>query len=194
MYTMTSRTDNRAEDPAKKAYIEGLKRYRDGELKEACGFFTTAITGGITDFDILYYRGMCHLDAGRYSEALTDFEVLIRQHPDNTEYIFRRGFIRYKTGDVTGAISDLILIPPDHPDFSIRWHYLSVLYYKAGDYNAALEAIEKALSLFPTMPKIWFNAGIIMQAGGLSDRAGLAFTTAARLEPKLASVRHEILE
>ena len=85
MYIMDSRTENRAEDPAKKAYIEGLKRYRDGDMKEACNYFTSAIAGGITDFDILYYRGMCHLDAGRYAEALTDFEVLIRQYPDNIE-------------------------------------------------------------------------------------------------------------
>jgi len=194
MYIMESRDDNRAEDQAKKAYIEGLKRYRDGELKDACAHFTNAISGGITDFDILYYRGMCHLNEGKYTKALTDFEVLIRQYPDKPEYLFRRGFIRYKTGDVTGAISDFILIPADHNDFSIRWHYLSVLYYKAGDYDAALGAIEKALSLFPTMPKVWFNAGIIMQAGGLSDRADLAINTAARLEPKLASAKREILE
>jgi tetratricopeptide (TPR) repeat protein len=194
MYTMESRADNRADDPAKKAYIEGLKRYRDGDLKEACVFFSNAIAGGITDFDILYYRGMCHLDAARYVDALTDFEVLIRQFPENTEYIFRRGFIRYKTGDTTGAIQDFTLVPKEHNDFSIRWHYLSVLYYKTGDYDAALVAIEKALSIFPTMPKIWFNAGIIMKAGGLSDRADLALLTAVKLEPKLGSAKHEILE
>lgn len=190
MYTMESQAD----EPAKKAYIEGLKKYRDGELHEACVFFTNAIAGGINDFDILYYRGMCHIQAGRYPDALTDFEVLIRQFPDNPEYIFRRGFIRYKSGDIVGAIQDFTNIPENHNDFSIRWHYLSVLYYKTGDYDAALIAIEKALSIFPTMPKVWFNAGIIMKAGGLSDRADLALLTAAKLEPKLASAKQEILE
>ena len=69
-----------------------------------------------------------------------------------------------------------------------------MFYYKTRNYDAALEAKEKALSLFPTMPKVWFNAGIIMQAGGLSDRADLAISTAARLEPKLANAKREILE
>jgi len=194
MYIMESRTDNRVDDPAKKAYIEGLKRYRDGEYKKACSYLTNAINGGISDFDILYYRGMCHLDAKRYADAMTDFEVLVRQFPDNPEYTFRRGFIRYKTGDIAGALDDLTKVPEEHNDFSIRWHYLSVLYYKTGDFDAALIAIEKALTIFPTMPKVWFNAGIIMESAGLSDRADLAFQTATRLEPKLASAKHGILE
>lgn len=191
---MTSRDENGMVDPAKKAYIEGLKRYRDGDLKEAVTYFTKAIDGGIADFDILYYRGMCHIDASRYDDALTDFEVLVRQFPDNAEYHFRRGYIWYKTGDTTGALQDLMAIPEDFGDFSIRWHYLSVILYKTASYDAALEAIEKALSIFPTMPKVWFNAGVIMTAAGLSDRAELAFETAARLEPKLASVKRDILE
>ncbi|MDD1724840.1 MAG: tetratricopeptide repeat protein, partial [Methanospirillum sp.] len=174
--------------------IEGLKRYRDGDLKGASLFFSEAIQKGITDFDILYYRGMCFLDAGQYEDAQNDFEVLIRQFPENPEYLFRRGFIRYKTGDAQGALSDLTQVPVDYNDFSIRWHYLSVLFYKTGDPDAALEAIEKSLNIFPTMPKIWFNAGIILTAAGLSERAELAFLTAARLEPRLETARREILE
>lgn len=191
---MASREEDRIEDPAKKAYIEGLKRYKAGDLKEATLFFSEAIQKGITDFDILYYRGMCFLDTGRYEEARDDFEVLVRQFPENPEYLFRRGFIRYKTGDISGALSDLTQVPADYNDFSIRWHYLSVLFYKTGDPDAALDAIERALNIFPTMPKIWFNAGIILTAAGLSERAELAFQTAARLEPRLENARRDILE
>jgi tetratricopeptide (TPR) repeat protein len=181
-------------DPAKQAYIEGLKRYRDGDLKSAAGFFTRAIDGGIGDFDILYYRGMCHIDSGDYQSALTDFEVLVRQNPTNPEYLFRRGFIHYKLGMDQEALCDFALIPDDYDDFSIRWHYLAVILFKRGDLDASLGAIEKALSKFPTMAKVWFNAGVILAATELKDRADLAFITAIKLDNRLASAPRRILE
>lgn len=186
--------NNEGSDLAKQSYIEGLKKYRDGDLKGACINFTRAIDGGIGDFDILYYRGMCHLDASNYALALIDFEVLIRRDPGNPEYLFRRGFIHYKLGMNAEAIRDLALVPEDFDDCSIRWHYLAVLLYKAGDPEAALAAIEKALQKFPTMPKVWFNAGVILSAIDLADRAELAFATAAKLDTRLSSAARRILE
>jgi tetratricopeptide (TPR) repeat protein len=181
-------------DPAKQAYIEGLKKYRDGDMRGACTYFSRAIDGGIGDFDILYYRGMCHIDAGNYQSALTDFEVLVRQHPDNPEFIFRRGFIHYKLGMETEALRDFAMVPETYDDCSIRWHYLAVLLFKRGDLDAALGAIEKALLKFPTMPKVWFNAGVILSATDLQNRAILAFATAAKLDSRLATAPHTILE
>lgn len=180
--------------PAKKAYIEGLKRYKEGDLKSALSFFTSAIDGGIDDFDILYYRGMCHLDSGDYEAALIDFEVLVRKEPSNPEWRFRHGVTLYKLRRYTEALGEMASIPEDHDDFSIRWHYLAVLHYLAGEFDLALGAIEKALAIFPTMPKIWFNAGIILRDSGLADRAELAFSTAARLDSRLATVKREILD
>ena len=191
---MQSGMSGEGADPAKQAYIEGLKKYRDGDLKNACSYFTRAITGGIEDFDILYYRGMCHIDAGDYQSALTDFEVLVRQNPTNPEYLFRRGFIQYKLGMEREALRDLSLVPEEFDDCSIRWHYLAVLLFKSGDLDSALGAIEKALQKFPTMAKVWFNAGVILAATDLNDRADLAFATAAKLDGRLASAPHRILE
>lgn len=191
---MQSGMNSESPDPAKQAYIQGLKKYRDGDLKEACRYFTHAINGGIGDFDILYYRGMCHLDDSDYQAALTDFEVLVRHHPENPEYLFRRGFIHYKLGMNAEAIRDMTLVPEDFDDCSIRWHYLSVLHYNDGDHEAALAAIEKALLKFPTMPKVWFNAGVILAAMDLGDRADLAFATAAKLDSRLAGAPRIILE
>ncbi len=181
-------------DPAKQAYIRGLKKYRDGDLKGACSFFTQAIDGGIGDFDILYYRGMCHLDAGRYSDALTDFEILVRKDPGNPESLFRRGFCHYKLGMENEAARDFSLIPESFDDCSIRWHYLSVLFYKSGDLDSALAAIEKALLKFPTLGKIWFNTGVILTSLGLTDRSEVAFVTAGKLDPRLDTLPRRILE
>ena len=191
---MQSGMKDEGADPAKQAYIEGLKKYRDGDLRGACSYFTRAIGEGIGDFDILYYRGMCHLDAGDYQAALIDFEVLVRYVPENPEYVFRRGFIHYKLGLDNEAMRDFLTVPEDFDDYSIRWHYLAVLFYKKGDYPAALASIEKALHTFPTMPKVWFNAGIILSAMDLGDRADLAFETAARLDGRLATLPRMILE
>lgn len=191
---MQSGMNSEGSDPAKQAYITGLTKYRDGDLKGACPYFSQAISGGIGDFDILYYRGMCHLDAGNYQSALTDFEVLVRYNPENPEFLFRRGFIHHKLGMVPEAIHDMALVPEDFDDCSIRWHYLAVLLYKVGDFESALAAMEKALLKFPTLPKVWFNAGVILVAMDLGDRADLAFATATKLDSRLARVPHTILE
>jgi len=186
--------DDKREDTAKKAYITGLEKYRDGDLKEACSFFSQAISAGIGDFDILYYRGMCYLDEGDYKAALPDFEVLVRNYPANSEYIFRRGFIHYKLGMNSEAMRDFGLVPEEFDDFSIRWHYLAVLLYKAGEPESALAAIEKALNKFPTMPKVWFNTGVILASMNMSDRADLAFATASKLDPRLEGLPRRIME
>jgi tetratricopeptide (TPR) repeat protein len=185
---------NSGTDPAKQAYITGLKMYRDGDLKGACGYFTTAISAGINDFDILYYRGMCYLDTGDYQSALTDFEILVRNNPTNYEYLYRRGFIHYKLGMNSEAFHDFGQIPDDFDDFSIRWHYLSVLFFKANEPEPAFAAIERALGKFPTMPKIWFNAGVILTSMKLDDRADLAFQTAIKLDSRLAAAPRRIME
>jgi tetratricopeptide (TPR) repeat protein len=191
---MTSLTENQAGNPAKKAYIDGLLKYKEGNFSEAYKSLSRAIELGIEDYDILYYRGMCSLESGNYDKSATDFEVLVRTFPENSEYHFRRGFIRYKIQDTIGAIEDFAKIPDNYENFSIRYHYLSVIFYRTGNYKAALDAIEKSLREFPTIPKIWFNAGVIMNASDLSDRAELAFSTAARLEPRLSSAKREIIE
>ena len=191
---MTSLTKSQAGNQAKKAYIKGLTQYKEGNHSEAYLSFSEAINNGIEDFDILYYRGMCSIESGNFKNAAIDFEVLIRNFPDNAEYLFRRGYIRYKTHDFSGAISDFLKISEDYSDFSIRWHYLSVLFYLSGNYKEALNAIERSLNAFPTMAKIWFNAGVIMNAADLSDRAELAFNTATRLDPRLSNKRREIID
>jgi tetratricopeptide (TPR) repeat protein len=191
---MTSLTKSQAGNQAKKAYIRGLTRYKEGNHSEAYQSFSEAINEGIEDFDILYYRGMCSIESGNFENAATDFEILVRNFPDNAEYLFRRGFIRYKTHDFSGAIIDFSKIPEDFPDFSIRWHYLSVLFFLSGNYKEALNAIERSLNAFPTMAKIWFNAGVIMNVADLSDRAELAFVTATRLDPRLTNKKREIIE
>ena len=186
---MTGLIKTQASNTAKKAYIEGLRRYKEGNFSDAFLLFSKAITEGIDDLDILYYRGMCCIESGDYKKATTDFEVLVRHFPDNAEYLFRMGYIRYKTGDLTGAIDNFTRIPIESMDFSIRWHYLSLIYYRTGNFNAAMDAIERSLSIYPTIPKIWFNAGVIMSAFDLSDRAeiGIFNGCAARTKTYLCS-------
>lgn len=94
----------------------------------------------------------------------------------------------------TEALRDFAMVPDTYDDCSIRWHYLAVLLFKRGDLDAALGAIEKALLKFPTMPKVWFNAGVILSATDLQDRAVLAFATAAKLDNRLATAPRTIMD
>lgn len=186
--------DEPVQGPAKKAYIEGLTRYKDGDLKSACSFFDKAVEGGIEDFDILYYRGICYLDTGDYEKALPDFEVLVRKDPTKPEFVFRRGVAHYKLGHPSEAMRDLMAVPADYDDFTIRWHYLAILFYQNGEFAEALRSIEKALIKFPTMAKVWFNAGVILSAMNIQDRADLAYETAARIDQRLLNAPRQILQ
>jgi tetratricopeptide (TPR) repeat protein len=77
---------------AKQAYKEGLRRYRDGDVRSAISYLTTAIAGGIDDLDIFYYRGLCYLDIEDWDRASADFTVLVRMDPKNVDYLFQHGF------------------------------------------------------------------------------------------------------
>jgi len=66
---MQSEMRKKGADQAKQTYIWGVKKYRDGDLKEPAVILPRQSRDGITDFDILYYRGMCHIfDVGDYMQ------------------------------------------------------------------------------------------------------------------------------
>ena len=179
---------------AKQAYIEGLRRYRDGDARSAISYLTTAINVGIDDFDILYYRGMCYLDIEDWEHASDDFTVLLRMDPKNADYLFHRGFADYKNKKYAQAILDFTAIPDDESECSGRWHYMGILFYKMGEYDRAFDCYERALREFPTVPKIWINSGLVLNALNLHERAEMAFTAAEKLDPRLKGKKRELQE
>ena len=179
---------------AKQAYIEGLRKYRDGDVQSAISYLTTAITAGIDDFDILYYRGMCYLDIEDYEHASDDFTVLLRMDPKNLDYLFHRGFAEYKNKNYSQAILDFTAIPDNESEWAGRWHYMGILFYKIGEYDRAFACYERALREFPTVPKIWINSGVVLDALKLHDRAEMAFAAAEKLDPQLMGKKRELQE
>jgi tetratricopeptide (TPR) repeat protein len=179
---------------AKQAYIEGLRRYRDGDVRSAISYLTTAIDAGIDDFDILYYRGMCYLDIEKWGQASDDFTVLLRMDPKNVDYLFHRGFAEYKNKKYPQAILDFTAIPDGELECAGRWHYMGILFYKNGEYDRAFDCYERALREFPTVPKIWINSGLVLDAMQLHDRAEMAFAAAEKLDPQLKGTKRELQE
>jgi len=179
---------------AKQAYIEGLRKYRDGDVRSAILYLTSAIDAGIDDFDILYYRGMCYLDIEDFERASDDFTVLLRMDPKNVDYLFHRGFAEYKCKKYPQAILDFTAIPDDEPECPGRWHYMGILFYKVEEYERAFDCYERALREFPTVPKIWINSGLVLDALKLHDRAEMAFAAAEKLDPQIKGKKKELQE
>lgn len=181
-------------DKAKQAYIKGLQEYKRGDYQRSEDSFTNAINLGIHEDDIFLYRSICRTHLNNYPGALSDLTYLLDIHPDNSEYRFRRGYAYYKREQFSFAVRDFSTIPESEERFMIRWHYSAVCYYKTGQYTRAMQACEMALQYDTTIPKIWFNTGIILSALNRNDQALLAIEVAERLQPQLAQMPRIILD
>ncbi len=185
---------NMSEENAKKSYIAGLKKFKNREFQKSIAFFSQAITQGMPDDDIYLYRSICRTQINDLTGALSDLDHLIQSYPDRPEFRFRKGYVLYKLERFSDAIHEFSAIPDDENQFLIRWHYSCICFYKNGQYDSAMQASEKALEYFSTIPKIWFNAGVVLSAMHREDQALLAFQVAHKLEPQLSEAVRTIIE
>lgn len=141
-------------------------------------------TWGQYDRDVFYYRGRQALSDGKFSEAISNFNILARL--DTTDYwtFFFRGIAKYNLGDVRGAYNDFDRSVRINPVFTNGYHYRGITQSRFSHYDEALADIQKAMDLRPSLEGLYFSRGVTYFLAQQFDKSVEDFNVYIKKEPK----------
>jgi tetratricopeptide (TPR) repeat protein len=97
----------------------------------------------------IIHRAHEHHLAGRYAEAIADYDILIRGGFAHPEVFANRAISRQRLGDQQGAIGDCDEALSRQPDSTLTLYTRGLSHKKLGNYQAALRDLETVLRLDP---------------------------------------------
>jgi len=138
------------------------------------------------DREYFFFRGRQFLIEGKYSQAITNFNTLIRADTSLHEAYYFRGIAKYNLNDFTGAQADFSKAVSLHPTFTAGYHYRAITEGRLGKYDAAIENLQAAIDLRPGHPGLYFTRGVTYFLTQQFDKAIADFNYFLRFEPMVS--------
>ena len=135
------------------------------------------------DKDVFYFRGRQALSEGKYSEAISNFNVLARLDTSDCWTYFYRGIAKYNLGDIRGAQTDFDASVRVNPVFTNGYHFRAITLSRAGKYDEALKDLQKAIDLRPGLDGLYFSRGVTYFLAQQFDKAVADFDRYILNEP-----------
>lgn len=136
------------------------------------------------DKDVFSFRGRQALSEGRYSDAISNFNVLARLDTSDCWTYFYRGIAKYNLGDLRGAQSDFDNSVRLNPVFTNGYHFRAITMSRTGRYDEALENLERAIELRPGLDGLYYSRGVTYFLSQQFENAVSDFDRYIRKEPK----------
>lgn len=129
---------------------------------------------------------------GRYHEAVTLCQDLLKIQPDSAPAHHILGTIYYESGHLEGAVSQYqqaLAI-----DENLPWvHYhLGGAYQRQNDMDKAERAFRKAIRLDPRLVKVHVALGVVLHTKGMLDEARQAYEKALDIDAKDAEAQFNL--
>lgn len=145
----------------------GLAYYRKGDNQNSIIILNEAILLSPNHPKGYFLRGLAFNATGNFEKALSDYSRAISLNLNYVEAYINRGVIYTdKTMQYDLGISDffnVLRIQPNHQDANIN---IGICYYKKGESGAALKAYDRALQLFPDVPRIYYLKALVYSQSG----------------------------
>jgi tetratricopeptide (TPR) repeat protein len=132
--------------------------------------------------EAFYKKALTHLRAGKYDEAIDDYDRVILSYPEFTPALINRGAAYAATGRYDRAIEDYsraIRVRPDGDAFYNR----ALAFQRKGDHGAAVSDFTEALRLKQGKPEIYDARGMANMSLGRLQDAVEDFSQAIQLKP-----------
>jgi tetratricopeptide (TPR) repeat protein len=131
-------------------------------------------------------RGLLHQRAGRYAEALRDYDAAMRWSPPHCELHLNRGEILSALGRPNEALTEYnraLQLEPDHVETLIN---RACLLFEQGSIAMSRIDINRGIEVAPDAPRLRCLRGLLVMRDGDLNQACDDFTRAIELEPSLA--------
>ena len=136
------------------------------------------------DKDVFMFRGRSALAENRFSEAISNFNVLAKLDSTDASVFFFRGIAKYNLGDIRGSYADFNNSVRLNPVFTNGYHFRAIALGRLGKYDEALDDIETALRLRPGLDGLYYSRAVTYFLSRQFGRAVEDFSRYLKKEPK----------
>lgn len=133
--------------------------------------------------------GFEYQKAGRYEEAMREYERVLETSPRNTAALYNKAVLLRQQGDVPEAEKlfwDVLEIEPAH---SMAAKALGEIYADKGQYKSLLVAVKPALKVNPSMADLHYLAAVAYENLDSRSQAAEEYRSALRYNPSLSDAR-----
>jgi tetratricopeptide (TPR) repeat protein len=173
-------------DPANARAHAARGRLLQAEGKDAAALeaFQKAVALGYTTADCEYRRGiLAFFHLGAYEKALSAFDKAIELGCPTADVHYYRALALQNLRRSDEAQKALCEVLKRDPDYALAYAALAPHLHRTGKLHEALAAVEKAIELGHSEPRVHFNAGIILRSLDRHDQAIEAFAKVLELNP-----------
>lgn len=153
-------------------------------LLSACGGSALAQQTDAQKAGVLLQAGLAAHQAGRLSEAASDYKKVLAYDPKNQWAHYNLGLIEQLNGQSAAAESDYRAAIAVDPNFVGALYNLAILRTSVAP-QEAVELYRKAIAVTPNMAIAHLNLGFLLQALGQVTEGQAELQTAVKLDPRL---------
>lgn len=136
-------------------------------------------------YDKYYYfrQGWDNLRDGRYSHAITDFNILIQADTTLYDGYFFRGIAKYNLADYIGALQDFNKALSLNPVYTQAYHYRAITLTQLNRFDDAMKDYNAAIALRPEYHGVNYSRGLTRLMSQKFDEAIADFNAYLKKEP-----------
>ncbi|RMF17567.1 MAG: tetratricopeptide repeat protein [Candidatus Dadabacteria bacterium] len=181
--------------PASDPYTQGMEAFAAGRYDRAAQRFQAALEKRPDFAPYHYMLAMSLLRQGRYVDAVTHFEAVLRSKADEelrgkAWVNMLRALIELKDYDEVERVARRAL--EDLPNQAEVFNQLGRARLNRGDYTGAIDVLSRATQLAPNDWSIYNNLGLAYLNAGNLKGALRAFERAAQLNGRQAFVQNNL--
>lgn len=132
-------------------------------------------------------RAHLHAQAGRHQAALDDYEVLLRQHPDDARNWFNLGYVLELLGRWDEALAAFRRASDLSPDLDRAWYGQGLVLIRLQRFDEAIAALKRNTELQPMSPYGWYQLARAHVDSRQPDEAVRIIRHLKGFEPKVAA-------
>ena len=136
--------------------------------------------------------GVASAQAGRFEEAIGEYEQALRLKPDYAGAQYNLGVTLARTGRTPEAIEHWEQALRLKPDFADAHSNLGVVFMEQGRVREAISHYEQALRIKPDLPEAHYNLGVALEKLGRTQDAIQHYEQALRIKPDFAEARNAL--
>ena len=152
----------------------------------------TAGTTDVNDAKKLLYKGVDKYLEKNWTAALTYFQQVVADDPNNVLALCSVGDCYNKLCQYIKAIEAYKQAVRIKPDFAEAHYNLAVFFCQIGKYQEAVEACKEATKIDPNYANAHFELGFAYQNLGNNEKAIEAFNEAIRIKPDYAQAYFDL--
>jgi len=139
-----------------------------------------------------YLHALRHYDAGRYREAILDFNDVIQVNPEYKDASYLLGLCYANLNRHEEAAAHFKELAELRSDDAKIWTALAYSYLKQEKLQEAVEAYEKLAYLLPGNPDVWADTGDIYRKLGEYQKAEQAYKKALEIDGNNKEAKYEL--